>query len=83
MDSKKRTLGKTISWYVFHNCMMFTITYLLTGSWELGLTIALLQTLGEAVLYYIHERVWLRIKPKKSGIYSDPLGSIEHEHSRN
>jgi uncharacterized membrane protein len=48
--------------------MMFTITYLLTGSWELGLTIALLQTLGEAVLYYIHERVWLRIKPKKSGI---------------
>ncbi len=83
MDSKKRTLGKTISWYVFHNCMMFTITFLLTGSWELGLTIALLQTLGEAVLYYIHERVWLRIKPMKSGILSERIGSIKDEHSRN
>lgn len=65
MDSKKRTLSKTISWYVFHNCMMFTITYLLTGSWETGVAVAVLQTLGESVLYYIHERAWLRIKPKK------------------
>jgi uncharacterized membrane protein len=69
VDSKKRTLGKTVSWYVFHNCMMFTITYLLTGSWEIGIAIALLQTLGESVLYYIHERIWLRVKTKqKTGI---------------
>ena len=74
MDSKRRTLGKTVSWYIFHNAMMFTITYLLTGSWELGLTIALLQTLGEAILYYIHERIWLRIKPKKSGITAEKRG---------
>jgi uncharacterized membrane protein len=74
MDSKRRTLGKTISWYIFHNVMMFSITYLLTGSWELGLTIALLQTLGEAILYYFHERIWLRIKPKKSGIPAETKG---------
>jgi uncharacterized membrane protein len=31
--------------------------------------VAVLQTLGESALYYIHERVWLRIKPrKKAGI---------------
>lgn len=65
MDSRKRTLGKTISWYVFHNCMMFTITYLLTHSWETGLAIAILQTLGESILYYIHERAWLKIKVGK------------------
>jgi adenylylsulfate kinase len=64
MDSKKRSLLKTISWYIFHNCMMFTITFLLTHSWEIGVAIALLQTLGESILYYIHERVWLRVKPK-------------------
>jgi uncharacterized membrane protein len=68
MDSKRRTLGKTVSWYIFHNAMMFTITYLLTGSWELGLTIALLQTLGEAVLYYLHERIWTRVKPKSKAL---------------
>jgi uncharacterized membrane protein len=54
--------------------MMFSITYLLTGSWELGLTIALLQTLGEAILYYFHERIWLRIKPKKTGIPAETKG---------
>jgi uncharacterized membrane protein len=49
--------------------MMFTITYLLTGSWETGVAVAILQTIGESVLYYFHERIWLRIKPKqKTGI---------------
>jgi hypothetical protein len=46
MDTKRRTLGKTISWYIVHNGMMFTITFVLTGSWELGVTIAVLQTIG-------------------------------------
>ena len=74
MDTRRRTLGKTVSWYIVHNGMMFTITYLLTGSWELGVTIAILQTLGEALLYYCHERIWTRIRPKKSGIPNQPEG---------
>ena len=74
MDTKRRTLGKTISWYIVHNGMMFTITFILTGSWELGVTIAVLQTIGEAVLYYSHERIWARIKPKITGIPAEPKG---------
>lgn len=74
METRRRTLGKTISWYIVHNGMMFTITFVLTGSWELGVTIAILQTLGEAALYYFHERVWARIKPKKTGITTEPKG---------
>lgn len=61
MDSKKRSLYKTISWYIFHNVMMFGITYVFTGSWETGVAVAILQTLGESILYYFHERVWLRL----------------------
>jgi uncharacterized membrane protein len=68
MDTRRRTLGKTVSWYIVHNGMMFIVTCALTGSWELGVTIAILQTLGEAGLYYFHERIWARVKPKKSGI---------------
>ena len=74
MDTKRRTLGKTISWYIVHNGMMFFVTFALTGSWELGVTIAILQTLGEAGLYYFHERIWARIKPKKKGIPAEPKG---------
>ena len=58
MDSKKKSVYKTISWYVFHNIMMFTIGYLITGSIETGIAIAILQTLGESILFYIHERSW-------------------------
>jgi uncharacterized membrane protein len=54
--------------------MMFFVTFALTGSWELGVTIAILQTLGEAGLYYFHERIWTRIRPKKSGIPNQPEG---------
>jgi uncharacterized membrane protein len=68
MDTKRRTFGKTVSWYIVHNGMMFILTFALTGSWELGVTIAILQTFGEAGLYYFHERIWARVKPKKSGI---------------
>jgi uncharacterized membrane protein len=74
VDTRKRTLGKTISWYIVHNGMMFFVTFALTGSWELGVTIAILQTLGEAGLYYFHERIWARIKPKKKGIPAEPKG---------
>jgi uncharacterized membrane protein len=65
MDTRRRTFGKTVSWYIVHNGMMFIVTFALTGSWELGVTIAILQTLGEAGLYYFHERIWARVKPKK------------------
>jgi uncharacterized membrane protein len=68
MDTRRRTFGKTVSWNIVHNGMMFIVTFALTGSWELGVTIAILQTLGEAGLYYFHERIWARVKPKKSGI---------------
>jgi uncharacterized membrane protein len=67
MESKKRSLYKTISWYLFHNVMMFTITYVFTGSWEVGVAVALLQTLGEAGLYYMHERIWTRLGVKRDG----------------
>lgn len=60
METKKRSLYKTISWYLFHNVMMFSITYMFTGSWETGVAVAVLQTLGEAALYYMHERVWAK-----------------------
>lgn len=60
MDSKKKSIVKSITWYSFHNVMMFTIGFAFTGSVETGLAIALIQTAGESVLYYFHERAWTR-----------------------
>lgn len=66
MDSHKVTLAKTISWYVIHNIMMFLLGYLLTGDIMVGVAFAVLETIGEAILYYGHERFWVKIRKKKN-----------------
>lgn len=63
-DSRKYTLVKTISWYVVHITWMIAIGYVLTGSFAIGITIAVLETIGESVLYYTHERTWLRVRKR-------------------
>lgn len=63
-DSKEYTLVKTISWYMVHITWMVVVGYVLTGSFAIGIAIALIETLSESVLYYIHERSWLRIRKR-------------------
>lgn len=68
MESQKRTLLKTLSWETFHLVGVAGVlavgVYLATGEWEyeyaaLG---ALAYIAWEALGYYIHERVWTKVK---------------------
>lgn len=70
MESNKRTLAKTASWETFHLIgvagIIAIITYVMTG--EVEYEYATLGALGyivwEAIGYYIHERLWTKIKLK-------------------
>jgi uncharacterized membrane protein len=62
MDSGKRSLVKTISWRITGSAATFIISYLIIGSISLSGTIALIQMTFNTLLYYIHERVWNKIK---------------------
>lgn len=70
MESSKRTLAKTISWETFHLIgvagIIAVVTYLITGEieYEYATLGALGYILWEAVGYYIHERLWTKIKLK-------------------
>jgi uncharacterized membrane protein len=66
VTSKKFTLKKTISWWVTHNILMIGIGYALTGTIAGGIALALLESLGENILLYIHERIWIRIAKRKN-----------------
>jgi uncharacterized membrane protein len=60
--SKRQSLYKTISWRV----VATTTTFIISGAIlerfdEVALFIALLELITKFILYYIHERLWLKI----------------------
>lgn len=70
MESNKRSLIKTLSWETFHLIgvagIVATITYILTGEveYEYATFGALGYIVWESIGYYIHERLWNKIKIK-------------------
>ena len=58
--SKKRSLLKTLSWRIVASTDTFLLTWLVTGSPTAGLTVSGLEVITKMVLYYFHERMWLR-----------------------
>ena len=60
--TKFRSLLKTISWRVVGTIDTMLLGWLITGSPLVGLKIGALELITKFVLYYIHERIWLRCK---------------------
>ena len=65
--TKLRSLLKAISWRIVGTLDTMTLGWIITGSPIMGLKIGALELITKFVLYYIHERIWLRSK----------LGTIE------
>ncbi|HPD13951.1 MAG TPA: DUF2061 domain-containing protein [Planctomycetota bacterium] len=61
MESRLRSLTKSVSWRIIGIIMQLFITYAFTRDWSntLGIT-SIFQTL-RFLLYYFHERAWERI----------------------
>ena len=55
---RKRHVAKTITWRIVASLDTFILSWLLTGSASIGMTIASLEILTKMVLYYAHERQW-------------------------
>lgn len=62
MDTKKRSLIKTITWRVTGSTATFLISYVVSGSFAAAGTIAMVQMVTNTILYYGHERVWNRVR---------------------
>ena len=59
---KIRSVVKTISWRIVGTIDTMFLGWLITGSPLIGLKIGALELVTKFVLYYLHERVWLRCK---------------------
>lgn len=67
METRLRSLAKTVSWRIVGAATTFAVSWLVTGSVTSAASISLIETAGKTMLFYLHERAWQRI----------PLGRAE------
>ena len=60
MVSYKRHILKTITWRIIGTLDTITIAWIITGSWEWGLTIGGIEVFTKMILYFLHERAWYK-----------------------
>ena len=60
MVSYKRHVAKTISWRIIGTIDTFLLSWFITGSWKLGLSIGGVEIITKMILYFFHERIWYR-----------------------
>mgnify|MGYP001090964917 FL=1 len=59
------TLKKTASYYVTHMTVAAVVVFAVTGSWVAAITLSLLEPTVQTIVYFFHERVWLRYERKR------------------
>jgi uncharacterized membrane protein len=62
IDRPIRSFVKTISWRITGSFSTFSIAFLIAGDLQVAGSIAIIQVVTNTLLYYLHERVWNRIR---------------------
>lgn len=61
-----RHIAKSITWRIVATIDTITIAYFITGNALLGFKIGFAEVVTKIFLYYLHERIWFRIRIKNS-----------------
>ena len=61
LDTKKRTMAKTITWRITASLTTFLIAWVLTGDILVGASIGSIEAIAKIFLYYFHERIWINV----------------------
>ncbi len=66
-------MNKSISFAVMHFSIAFSVAWALTGDIMVGGLVAVVEPAINSVAYVFHERVWLRIRERKSAMYKKAM----------
>ena len=66
-ETRWRSLAKAVSWRVTGSVDTIILAWLFTGNLRLATAIGLTEVATKTVLYYAHERIWLRIDAGRGG----------------
>ncbi|HMN35187.1 MAG TPA: DUF2061 domain-containing protein [Chiayiivirga sp.] len=61
-------MAKTASFAILHFSVALTVGWLVTGSWLIGGTIALVEPACNTVVFHLHEKVWKRIEARRHAV---------------
>jgi len=62
METHLRTIYRSITWRIIALTTTISIIYIVTKNWNIALTAGLLTNLFKTIFFYIHERIWNKIK---------------------
>lgn len=67
--SYKRHLAKTITWRIVGTIDTILLSWLISGNPMTGLKVGFAEVITKMILYYLHERMWFKVKMgiKKNG----------------
>ena len=74
METRVRTLAKTLSWRAVATVITALLAWGITGEKSIGIAIGLSDTLVKLFAYYFHERMWTHIRFGPID-YAPPTGS--------
>lgn len=66
METKTRTLVKSVTWRIISIINGVLSAYFFLGTWGASISISLLANLIGFILYFIHERIWNKIEWHRS-----------------
>ncbi|MDG3580993.1 DUF2061 domain-containing protein [Galbibacter pacificus] len=61
-DKISRSIAKSVSWRIVGTMDTILISWFVTGTFKLALSIGFIELVTKMTLYFVHERVWERIK---------------------
>lgn len=65
-EAHRRSLAKAVSWRVTGTLDTFILSWVITGDVRIAGTISAVEVVTKIGLYYLHERVWAKIRWGKS-----------------
>lgn len=65
IDRHRRSILKGISWRIFGTIDTITIAFFITGDYTKAFEIGFTEVFTKMLLYYLHERFWLKISKSK------------------
>lgn len=66
-DEHRRSLAKGISWRITGTVDTIVIALFITGEYTKALSIGATEVVTKILLYYLHERIWLRLSLGRHG----------------
>jgi uncharacterized membrane protein len=62
MDTQRRSILKAVSWRVVATILTGVVTFVVTGRFDVAVTVGLGDSIVKFFTYYLHERMWSKIR---------------------